>query len=563
MAQDTLVVTLAGVTQAMESKINATLSLLQYKKQALSSALRMRILYSQGATQIKAALKPFGYYQARVTARLTYNQNAHLWHATYTVTPGVQMHIAVVNVYILGPGKHNNTLLNVVKDSPLQTGKPFLYSEYNTLKTDLQNTAQAEGFFDAKLTAHQVRIESDENRATIKLTLQSGPQYFLSTTHFVQHGYPFDPAFLKRFVSYQNNSAYHDDKITNLHNRLSLSNYFNSVTISPDPNKASHHVPVTVTVHAKKPQGYTLGAGYGTATGARALLGWQLRHITPTGQHFGVQAQISQIYTRFLATYTIPGTDPLNDYTQIQAQRTYTNVTPYDARETAFGLHRTYLYSHHIQTTYGMQEQWIHYQTTATDTKVHYLIPSLMIRYHNAYQDGFYKAGLLSTVTLQGAMKNAFSSQGFVKGMLSALWSFPFTHENRFFWSMNTGAISTPDLAALSPTLRFFAGGVQSVRGYGYLTLGPSTATNSLSGGRYLLTNSFNLEQHLYKQLSGVVFFDVGNAFNTWAHPHFQSGAGVGLSYQTPIGPISLYLSRPLNVPGHYYRVDFSLGAHF
>ena len=46
------------------------------------------------------------------------------------------------------------------------------------------------------------------------------------------------------------------------------------------------------------------------------------------------------------------------------------------------------------------------------------------------------------------------------------------------------------DLDAIPPSLRFFAGGDQSIRGFGFETISPVDASGKLTGARYETTGS-------------------------------------------------------------------------
>ena len=109
------------------------------------------------------------------------------------------------------------------------------------------------------------------------------------------------------------------------------------------------------------------------------------------------------------------------------------------------------------------------------------------------------------------------------------------------------------DLNDLPLSMRFFAGGMNSVRGYPEVWIGP---------GKYLGVASIEYRNHIAYDISGAIFYDVGTATN-----HFGSGlyrgAGVGLVYESPLGPIKLYIARAMNKRGHPRSVEFSMGPEF
>jgi translocation and assembly module TamA len=115
-------------------------------------------------------------------------------------------------------------------------------------------------------------------------------------------------------------------------------------------------------------------------------------------------------------------------------------------------------------------------------------------------------------------------------------------------------------LSDLPPSIRFFAGGDTSVRGYSYQSLGPRDAAGNVTGGKNLLVGSIELERDLFSDWGVSVFFDTGNAFNDFTSIRLFSGAGVGAHYYTRIGSINLYLARQIGVPDPGYHVHFTLG---
>ena len=95
--------------------------------------------------------------------------------------------------------------------------------------------------------------------------------------------------------------------------------------------------------------------------------------------------------------------------------------------------------------------------------------------------------------------------------------------------------------------MRFYAGGGGSVRGYDYQSIGPRDERNKPNGGASVVELNLEWRQHVYGDFGAVAFVDMGNVGNGML-PGGQPrvGAGMGLRYFTPIGPIRADVALPL-----------------
>jgi translocation and assembly module TamA len=125
------------------------------------------------------------------------------------------------------------------------------------------------------------------------------------------------------------------------------------------------------------------------------------------------------------------------------------------------------------------------------------------------------------------------------------------------------GEVLTHSAVGVPDTLLFRAGGDDSVRGYGYRTLGPEIGGVTV-GGRTLLTGSVEIARPVspkYPAYWWAVFVDAGNAADRWTELRPALGYGVGLRWRSPVGPLRVDLAYGEQVRA--FRLHLSVGIAF
>ena len=129
------------------------------------------------------------------------------------------------------------------------------------------------------------------------------------------------------------------------------------------------------------------------------------------------------------------------------------------------------------------------------------------------------------------------------------------------------GNILGASLAGLPPEMMFFSGGAGTVRGHGYQSLGVVLAPGVKLGGRSFAAVSAELRAALRGPWSVVGFADAGfvGRDSDWDDPgNTHAGAGLGLRYETGLGPIRVDLATPLDSDaGRRFELYIGIGQAF
>jgi translocation and assembly module TamA len=138
--------------------------------------------------------------------------------------------------------------------------------------------------------------------------------------------------------------------------------------------------------------------------------------------------------------------------------------------------------------------------------------------------------------------------------------------DNRYILAgrVAAGSIVGPAIRDVPASLRFFAGGGGSVRGFAYRSLSPADAAGNYVGGSSLFETSLEARVKLTDTIGVVPFVDSGAAFAS-AVPNFstsmRTAVGVGLRYYTAIGPVRVDVATPLSPKPGEARVAFYIGV--
>jgi translocation and assembly module TamA len=510
--------------------------------------------------KVREALEPFGFYDAQAAIVREGDEKAG-FTLQVAVTPGEPTLIEKMTVEVQGDGETDAAIKARISDLPIKQGGQLLHRRYDDAKSDLLSAARGQGYLDAAFSVNKIIVNTETHRATIHLLVETGPRYTLGDVTF--EGTDLYPEkLLRRYISFKPDEIFSYDKIGKTQINFTNSGYFKTVTVVPDKDNAVDlKIPVVVKITPAPRRVLRPGVGYGTDTGFRGSLNYKDLSFLSPGNILTVEATLAQRFQGVGTAYNIPGDRDLKSYStlQVNAQREVVNDTL--SKLAAIDVSRSTGIGSRGLGTLFLKYQHEVYSAGLDESTSNLLLPG--IRYlHNRYNDLIRPTkGYHYSLELRGAYEGIISDTTLVQtvvdggSVISLPGSLLLRTRGKFGYSALKNSITT-----LPVSLRFFAGGDSSVRGYAYKTLGPKDASGEVIGGKNLLQWSVELERAILKEWGVSLFFDAGNAFDSFADYKMYQGGGIAAHYHTIIGSFNLALARQLNVPDPGYRIHFTVG---
>ncbi|HSO10488.1 MAG TPA: BamA/TamA family outer membrane protein, partial [Desulfoprunum sp.] len=369
------------------------------------------------------------------------------------------------------------------------------------------------------------------------------------------------PGLLARYLPYKVGDPWAPARIFELQRILYATDFFSRVSVRGDID-AARDLQIPVTVELETPQHlnrYSFGLGYATDTGARTQLEWRNRLLNTSGHKARGALQIAELENKFTLRYDIPRNDPRYDSYVVGATYNDQSWEQTQTRLVAAGLTLDHgepriRYGASIE---GRNEK---YDVGATSGTSKLLMPGANLAMIWADSLVNTRNGLQLAVNLNGASEATGSDATFLQVTGSSKLIFSPFRPWRLIGRGTLGATLVDSIDDLPPSLRYYAGGDQSIRGFDYKELGTKDSSGTVVGGRYLVVGSAELERSIDERWSLAAFFDVGNAMDD-PKVDFEQGAGIGMRFRLPFGQVRLDLATALSDDNNPVRLHLSVGG--
>ena len=521
-----------------------------------SARWRVERLFRDADRTIDEALRALGYYESTIAKSLRWDEEC--WHAEFDIQPGEPVRLRNVDIVIIGDAESDSEFQSRLATARPEPGNIFNHGRYNAFKSSMLRAATNSGFFDADFGQSKVVVDKQARAADLTMHFVSGEKYDFGELSFTQ-GILRD-SILTGYTDIRAGDPYSAKRINELYEALNGSSYFSNVSIRTEPlDETNKTVPVDVNLTPAKRRVYSVGAGFSTDLGPTGRIGYTNRLINERGHQFESKIFGSPVKSEMNAAYRWPKRDPRREWFSIVSglQHEETDTSEQDSFKLGF-LRSKNLGSSWLQTRYV---DYVYEDFTIGDQSSTSQLVILGTNWETAKGRALSRTtrGFRVSFDLRGASDTLGSDTSFLQFRSRAKWVRSLGEKTRVLARVSLGVTAKDSLADLPASVRFFAGGDSSVRGYDFETLGPENADGEVIGGSNLVDASIEFDRLFRDKWAVAVFVDSGDAFDQ-ADIKPSTGVGIGLRWYSPVGPVRLDLAHPLDNPDEDFRIHISLG---
>lgn len=509
------------------------------------------------------------------------------------------------------PGVHREVLAR------LQRSATFSRAALEAARHDIERYYQDRGYARATVTP-RVTVDRSARTVAVALEVVEGKRVFLERV-VIRGNTKTRDKVIRRELAIAEGELWNTSQVEASRRRIFQLGFFDDVTIASAAGSSDELIELAIEVHERRSGTAQLGGGLSSAESY--VLQGQLAqdNFLGRGQSVSFTAQLSRLRRLFSLRIIEPYTLDSGWATGLELYNTSRGLGAYsrDATGGALTFGRALASQLHASLTYRLENvsiargagglanlgarssvlpsldsgQLLRGGVTSSlraaltfDARDNRLLP----------KRGWFATGFIEYADRMTGSQNRFIRYGGVVRHYRHLGG-PFTLRlNGEF-----GAIHSLDGRGVPLSERYVLGGIYDVRGYQPRSIGPQLLTHPVGdvggeltpltlGGNVQLFANAEIEFPLSKRLglSGVVFFDIGNAYNLesrWcsgsggARPvdacgrpvdllgGLRKSVGIGVRWQSPIGPLRFELGLPLDLrPGEKPSgIDFTIGTSF
>ncbi|KGG89719.1 autotransporter assembly complex protein TamA [Comamonas testosteroni] len=529
-----------------------------------------------GATDanVRELIGTLGYFSPTVTVELTDTPEEEAPRKVVVkVDPGPPTIIEKSEVRFTGVNASDelgtSQRLQIEETWPLQAGEQFSQSAWSSAKSGGLKELQKRRYPLARIDTSLADVDADTNKAQVSVSYDPGPAYTFGPLQ-IDGAERYDPVRTARIARLPEGQEYDLQSMLDAQQRLVSSGYYDSVFLSlaDSPQQAATEAerdeqrknqgaaitsPVIAKVREAKLQKWVFGAGLSTDTGPRLSIDHTYNKVPGLNWRAVSKLQLDSknplISTQLVG---LPGEDLWRWFASGKLERAPAGDFNTNSAQMRFGRSKA---EDRIERNLYLQYDYAKTQGAGAPPGA----SSLLANY--GWTARYFDNNLLPTsgfgLALEAGAGTTLTPQRSPFGRLTGRWLslIPLgerdeetRRHSRLQLKAGIGAVMAKKDVDLPTTIMFLTGGDNTVRGYGYQSIGARTDNGRVIAGRYLAMGSVEWQRPITikgntQDFEHAVFIDAGTVGDDINRLYTRVGFGTGIRWKSPVGPIQADLA--------------------
>ncbi|WP_349561356.1 autotransporter assembly complex family protein [Pseudoalteromonas sp. NFXS39] len=515
-----------------------------------------KALKRHAKSQVEMSLKALGYYKP--TIKISFDNAEQL--LIVNVERGPVTRVADIKVTITGSGKDDAEFMSVVNSIKIKQGDFLNHGKYEAARKRIESQLLELGYFDAKWHEHKLAVSLKNNNARVIFNVDTGPRYQFGDITIGSE----TPAekYIRSLAEFKQGQPYKATEISDYNLALSSTPYFASVRVYADiAKRKNNQVPINVDVLHKPANSFEVGGGYSTDLGPKVRFKWTKPWITEDGHYLESNLNVSERQQDISIGYTVPVDDPNDDLWRFSLGYKLEDELTNDLYSRIFTgqLQRQWLTDDDWVRTAFLRRDYETYRIGDEEQSAKMLMPGISYAKKDTEGGTTPYKGYQWMMSAEFGLKDMMSSTNILRLQLQNAWLTTFADRHMLFLRANLGAMLVDNINEVPLSLRFYAGGDQSVRGFAYESISPEDEKGRLIGGKYLMSGTVEYNYQFAEHWRAALFVDSGTATNDFTD-RVEVGAGFGFRYLTPVGPVRIDHAWGLTKESKSTRLSITIG---
>lgn len=502
---------------------------------------------------INNILNSRGYYAPEITALV---ETGTVNSPVIEVNPGPRFRVAGLNLAFEGRSAEDEDILKAMSEIGVSEGDIAIPAEIIDVERQLSQFFQNEGYAFADVSNRRVRGDREAATINITYTLDLGDRVRLGETVLPEDS-ETDAEYILELQPFEQGEIYAPSKLSSYAARLNELRTFRiaNVRLSDEPTAESpegdaiHDVVVTLTERERNT--VAVGASIATDVGVGFSLDYTRRNFTGRGDTLTAGLDFAQLEQEIEVEWRRPNELGYGRNIVLSTSLSNEETDGFDRQQFGVSAALEVSRSPDFTYTFGATASLIHEEDDFGERDLQLLGLFLAARLDRSNDflnptRGWRLDGRIDPNVSFGGEESQFIR---AETQARAYWPVLGDDDLVLAGRVKVGTVYGADIDALPSDSRFYSGGGGSVRGYGYQAVGPRSADDDPIGGRALLETSVEARWQVRPQIGIVGFVDGGSVSRTEV-PNFSElrfGAGFGVRYLTPAGPLRIDIATPLD----------------